>query len=376
MLPLAPRVIEVAAAARPSVGFRSFLAASFHAGVRGGLAIFAFAFLAVSAFAVPGTPPNITSSNTITFTAGIPGTFTATATGSPAPQFSLIGTVPPFLSISPNGVLHYDEEAAYGGNFAFTLRATNGVNPADSQTLKVTVLKQEQFLTLSGIGNTYYGQPPIFLHYSSSSGLPVTVTSRTQNICSLTFDPPDTILTIHGVGRCIVIAQQLGNGRYLPAENAIISFAVLPVVNFLDETRTGAGTGGAHLDGMPTCTFTKTSWILPPVAMNPPIDGVPATMPPGLYFPFGLFDLATDFCGNRPMSLTLSFRQNLPANAEVWRFGRTTNGPAPHWYRPIASIVGNTITFSLRDGGPRANAVNDETPIGVAFPIARRRGSN
>jgi len=86
-----------------------------------------------------GTAPSITSGSTTTFTAGSAGSFTVTASGSPSPTFSEIGTLPSGVTFSSGGVLSGTPAAGTGGTYSLSFTAANGVgsNAVQSFTLKV-----------------------------------------------------------------------------------------------------------------------------------------------------------------------------------------------------------------------------------------------
>src|SRR5713226_6066949 len=82
-----------------------------------------------------GQPPAITSANSTTFTAGTPGTFTVTATGFPAPTFSETGPLPTGVTLnSTSGVLSGTPGTGTGGTYPITVKASNGVGTAATQS--------------------------------------------------------------------------------------------------------------------------------------------------------------------------------------------------------------------------------------------------
>ncbi len=92
-------------------------------------------------------PPAITSASSTTFTAGAPGAFTVTATGTPAPTLSLAGA-PPWLTLAPTGpgtaTLSGTPPggSAAAGPFHFTIRAHSDDAPPDAeQTFTLNVVK-------------------------------------------------------------------------------------------------------------------------------------------------------------------------------------------------------------------------------------------
>jgi len=111
-----------------------------------------FSFAPVQAEAMNGSvniaggqatiPPTITSfaapSGTVGVTYGIGGSgFQFGATGTPAPTWTHTGTLPPGLSLSPQGRLIGTPTTA--GTFNFTITASNGVAPNASRQITVNI---------------------------------------------------------------------------------------------------------------------------------------------------------------------------------------------------------------------------------------------
>ncbi len=83
--------------------------------------------------------PGITSLSSTTWTTGEPDSFQVTATGYPAPTFSVSGQ-PSFLSLdSTTGVLSGTPTASDAGVYHFSVGASNGVAPAATQPFTLTV---------------------------------------------------------------------------------------------------------------------------------------------------------------------------------------------------------------------------------------------
>jgi microsomal dipeptidase-like Zn-dependent dipeptidase len=93
-------------------------------------------------------PPAITSGNSVTFATSTLGTFTATATGFPAPTFTQNGA-PAFISISPTGVLTGTPPVGAGGTYTLTMVATNLVS-STTQNFTLTVNQPLAFTSASG----------------------------------------------------------------------------------------------------------------------------------------------------------------------------------------------------------------------------------
>ena len=86
---------------------------------------------------IVGIPPAITSANNTTFTAGQQGNFQVTASGVPAPTFSVFnGTLPAGVTLSSSGLLSGMTSAT--GVSLITIRATNALGVVD-QNFTLTV---------------------------------------------------------------------------------------------------------------------------------------------------------------------------------------------------------------------------------------------
>jgi hypothetical protein len=94
-----------------------------------------------------GVAPTITSANNATFNQGQAGTFTATATGTPAPTFSETGALPSGITLSSAGVL--SGTTTQFGTFSITITASNGITPDAHQAFTLTVNQVFQIFTSS-----------------------------------------------------------------------------------------------------------------------------------------------------------------------------------------------------------------------------------
>jgi hypothetical protein len=85
--------------------------------------------------------PTITSANQATFTVGMPGSFTVTATGSPAPTFTESGALPAGVTFGSAGVLSGTPAAGTAGSYPIQILAqNNGGSATQAFTLTVPVV--------------------------------------------------------------------------------------------------------------------------------------------------------------------------------------------------------------------------------------------
>jgi len=110
---------------------------------------------------------------------------------------------------------------------------------------------------------------------------------------------------------------------------------------------TGTGTINASFTGGgATCSFTTSQFI--------PVTGNPAS-PPGpapAVFPHGLFDFTLGGCTPAStITMTIVYPAALAAGTQYWKYGPTPGNPAGGWYVMPSTITGNTVVFSITDGG-------------------------
>lgn len=86
-----------------------------------------------------------------------------------------------------------------------------------------------QTITFQPIPELSYGDPPVTLSATASSGLPVTFISSNTSVASVTGNS----LNVNSTGTCLITAQQTGNGTYAPAK-----FIRSLTVNKADQTIT------------------------------------------------------------------------------------------------------------------------------------------
>ncbi|MDR3483170.1 MAG: Ig-like domain repeat protein [Burkholderiaceae bacterium] len=104
------------------------------------------------------------------------------------------------------------------------LQATDSTgNTGSSNSASVTVVYGDgQAINFPAPSGTY-GPAPFTVSATASSGLPVTFSTTTPAICSVS----GTTVTILATGTCIVAADQAGNATYLAAPEVTQSFTVL-----------------------------------------------------------------------------------------------------------------------------------------------------
>jgi beta-glucosidase len=194
-----------------------------------------------------GTLPTITSASSAQFVVGTAGSFTVTTTGYPAATLSESGNLPTGVSFHDNGdgTATFTGTPASGtsGAYSATVTAANGLTPAPTQTVTLTVL----------------GQAPT----PSTSVLAGTV-SRTLTFGTFHFTLPVPNIGVHlvAVGSTTDAVPPAVSGS-----NGFYEFDAVPPgsyqVEFVDPNHTyktqwfnGTATGAADQSGASTITLT------------------------------------------------------------------------------------------------------------------------
>ena len=130
---------------------------------------------------------------------------------------------------------------------------------------------------------------------------------------------------------------------------ASATVTVAAVTSFTGPTATGSGSATVSFSGGgPTCQFTNAAFIpLVGGPSSPPAGSAPG----GVAFPHGLLDFRTGGCTpGATLNFTVVYPQPLPPGTVYWKYGPTPGLPA-HWYTIPSIVAGNTIMFSIADGG-------------------------
>ncbi len=136
-----------------------------------------------------------------------------------------------------------------------------------------------------------------------------------------------------------------------------------PVPVLVGPTLTGTGTASAFVEATgnsePGCNVSDAAFL-----------SAPATPPPGVTLPHGLFGFTSTGCtAGFAVVVTIEYPTEIPDGALYWKYDGVQG-----WYSIPANIVGNTVTFTITDGGigdsnPNAGTITDPGGIGVAGPL-------
>jgi hypothetical protein len=243
------------------------------------------------------------------------------------PTVTVDGTAPVVSSIN-----HAGPASIIAGSIAgFTVRFSKpvtGVNAADFR-LVATGAAAGTVSVVTGSGDTY------------------TVTiSTTAGVGTLRLDLADDDSIEDAVGLKLG-GTGAGNGDFqgqaydLAAPERAATGASPTGTGTIAVTFTGAGLGD-------TCTLSNSQLLPPP----PGADPVPPTTPgPGVAFPHGLVAFTLTGCTpGATVTVTITYPEPI-TGLVYWTFGPTADDATPHWYTLPATVAGNTVSFTITDGG-------------------------
>ena len=160
----------------------------------------------------------VQSIQTVAFTPASPvygGSLAVSATTSP------VGRPVTFAANTPEvcGVAGTTVSIAGVGLCTITATLAEDANYAPTVTLtsSVSVAKASQAITFAPPATKLPTDPPFEVSATASSGLPVAFSAT--GVCTVSQDPTTSkwIVTLAGVGNCVITASQAGNGFYAPA---------------------------------------------------------------------------------------------------------------------------------------------------------------
>jgi hypothetical protein len=167
-------------------------------------------------------PPVTMQSQTVSFTSSAPSnaaygdTYTPTAGADSGLPVTLAAT----------GACSYDDSTgtvsmtAVGTCTVTASQAGNSAYSPASATQSFDVGQANQTITFGTLANHTYGDSPVLVNATASSGLPVSLAA--SGACTLS----GTTVTITGAGSCTVTASQNGNGNYTAATSVSQTFTI------------------------------------------------------------------------------------------------------------------------------------------------------
>ena len=257
-----------------------------------------------------------------------------------------IGCTEPFIT-TPGAIsggqticLRHSASAAAGGSVVTTL-SIGSVSASFTSSIGITA---DQTIDFHFIADHRLNGPPFTVSATASSGLAVTFAAQSPMVCSVT----GATVTLHGIGVCIIAAMQSGGAPYSPAPTVTRSFNSRPTYTSSSPAPTGGNIAVTWLGGGPACSLNSFQFIrLTGNVASPP------NTPVGVPFPHGLFIYTLNGCApGSTVTFNVTYPTAFPVGSQYYKYGPTLNNPVPHWYvLPGAIVSGDTVTFSVTDGG-------------------------
>ena len=228
--------------------------------------------------------PAITSVASTSVALNTPLAFQFTATGSPAPTFSVVsGTFPPWASLSTAGVLSGTPTNSTGSPFTFVVQASNGVGTPATQSFTVTVQNGAAIATQPTSASTSLGGNASFSVVAS--GFPSTFTyqwyrnaggvsgfTAMSDVAGTYFGTTAAFLQIFNVtqamsGDQFFVVVSNGVGTPVSSSTVTLTVAVAPTITSANNTAFGPNIANQSFQvtatGSPAPTFSIASGTFP-----------------------------------------------------------------------------------------------------------------
>jgi Bacterial Ig-like domain (group 3)/Bacterial Ig-like domain (group 1)/Putative Ig domain/Invasin, domain 3/Domain of unknown function (DUF4214) len=223
----------------------------------------------------PSGPPSLTSPANTNLTVGAAGSFTVTASGTPAPTLTESGTLPQGVTFHPDtGILSGTPAAGSGGTYLVTFTASNGVAPDATQEFTLTVFEAP---AVTSAGGTTFTAGSAGSFTVTASGYPAPTLSESGALpAGVSFDPVSHALSgtpAAGTGGSHPISFTATNGV---SPDATQSFTLVvdeaPAVTSDDHATFTVGVAGSFTvtaSGTPAPTLTESGALPPGVSFDP-----------------------------------------------------------------------------------------------------------
>jgi len=286
---------------------------------------------------------------------GATPTLTATATSSLAVTFT--SSTPAVCTITTGGTLAFVKagtctiNADQAGDASFL--------PAPQLSRSFTVNPIVPGAPTIGTATPGNGQLSIsFVAPASTGGSPITGYTVSCLPGPISASGAASPVVVPGLANgvsyaCTVVAT---NAAGASAPSAAVTATPLGR-SFTGPTGSGSGTASVSFTGGgATCAFAPQGTGAMQSAFFIPLTGnaksPPLAPPEGIRFVHGLLDFVLLGCApGSTMTFTVTYPFNLPGETAYYKYGPTPDNGTAHWYVLPATINGNTITFTITDGG-------------------------
>jgi len=304
--------------------------------------------------------PAITSANSTSFTVGVAGTFTAAATGSPAPTFSESGSLPSGVTFNNStGVLAGTPAAGMGGSYPIVITALNGVGANATQNFTLTV-NQSSAITSANATTLIVNAAGTFT--VTATGFPAPTLSESGALPSgVTFTP--------GTGKLSGTPGAGTSGSYpitFTAHNGIGADATQVFTLTIDQSSSITSSSSTTFAAGSLGTFTVTATGVPAPALSES-----GALPNGVTFNTSTGVLGGTAAPGTGGIYNISFTAHNGVGADaVQSFTLTVNqAPLITSANNTAFVVGTLGSFTVTSVGPPAPSLSETgaLPSGVTF---------
>ncbi|MGA2116984.1 MAG: choice-of-anchor Q domain-containing protein [Bryobacteraceae bacterium] len=213
--------------------------------------------------------------------------FTEPASAGDDQMLPVLPATVAFTATSDQSWLSITGQTAGVVSFSFSANASAAVRTAHISVLGQTITVNQaaqtapQSITFNPIPTQVVGSP-LTLTATASSTLPVSYSSSTQTVCTVS----GSAVTLLSPGTCTITASQLGNASYAPATSVLQSFSVVPSTDPVVGPPAITSSAGTI---MLTYTATTGGAVSPTAPVTVFTEGVPNLA-------HGDFSLATNTC--------------------------------------------------------------------------------
>ncbi|CAK0780666.1 hypothetical protein CCP4SC76_7520002 [Gammaproteobacteria bacterium] len=270
--------------------------------------------------------------------------------GVPPYSYSATG-LPPGLSLSTTGLLY--GMASTAGKYLISVTVTDKLGQQSAfQDYALEAREQLRLATTSlpaGLVNKAYLQPLQAVGGQTPYAWSV-IAGRLPGGMSLNPATGGLSGTPTDLGTSASFTVQVQDVRGQTATQALTFTTRSPDTtksNSTGTTQVSANLTPVHTD--PHCTLDDHQTLV----LNLGETGAPTTAPPNTTLPYGIFKLAVQGCTpGQTQRITLVYPEPLLPGTRYWKYGKTPDNKTDHWYvLPGALIQGNSITFTVMDGG-------------------------